>query len=57
MVAKELFEHGLILEAYRLSLHFLSRYEFDVSLLGEAHEWNQRRGNYRTTKVMIVYLQ
>ena len=54
MVAKELFEHVLILEAYRLSLHFLSRYEFDVSLLGEAHEWNQRRGNYRTTKVMIV---
>lgn len=25
-------------------LSLFSRYEFDVNLLGEAHEWNQKQG-------------
>ena len=37
---------GLQSEFFSISFHFLTRYDFDVSLLGEAHEWNQRRGNY-----------
>ena len=55
MDAKELFGHGIILGAYRVSsvsLHFLTRYDFDVSLRGEAHEWNQQRGNYCMRKVV-----